>query len=374
MPARRLLLMIACAAAAASCEIPFELDKVSEPAIYVQYIADAGKQNGMIVSYAEPAFGTLSTQKYPFAAEDVKLMVGGKQAEVVEDTEASSWNGHMLKLSAVPSPGDEIELTVKGRGIQDAVARTVVPKPPVLSSVTMTKQATDSSNIFKVSLKLDHAVREGERYGLKASSKFTYIVLSGKGTPTAPESVRIDTTITVSYFMPGQVATTADLNSLDLDAYASIAYQDGFFGDGLFSGEIMTLIADRQFSGDTYSFYVNAMDSFSGDIFDLVNTNDFPDFEYPDEPYGPEGPEIPDYPDTPDFWIVLQDSQEYRFELFRLSAEFYNYAKAQYLGTFNMLSNFGVTPPNFTYSNIHGGLGLVGGIASVCTEWIPAPQ
>lgn len=364
MPAKRLL-TIFCTLLAASCQIPFELDNVSEPALYVQYIADAGKQNGMIVSYAEPAFGALSAQKYPFAAEDVTLLVGGKAVTVTEDTETSSWNGHMLNLSAVPSPGDEIELTVKGRGIQDAVARTVIPQPPVLSSVTMTKQESDSSDVIRVSVRLDHAVKEGEKYGIKASSRYTYITLSGKGTPEAPESVKIDTTITVGYFMPGQVASTADLNSLDLDSYASISYENGFLGDGLFSGEVMTLLADKQFIGDTYSFYINAFDSFSGSFFDEVNTA-VPDFDIP--------PGIPEEPDIPDFWVVLQSGMEYLFEVYSLSTEFYNYAKAQYLGTFNMLSNFGVTPPNFTYSNIYGGLGLVGGIAGVTTDWIPAPQ
>ena len=42
--------------AAASCEIPFALDNVSEPAFYVQYLPGAGMSNDMMVAYAEPAF------------------------------------------------------------------------------------------------------------------------------------------------------------------------------------------------------------------------------------------------------------------------------------------------------------------------------
>ena len=50
------------------------------------------------------------------------------------------------------------------------------------------------------------------------------------------------------------------------------------------------------------------------------------------------------------------------------------YCKAQYLINFNMLSNFGVTPPNFTYSNVYGGLGVVGGISCTVTEAVQAPD
>ena len=379
MSAKRLLLLIACAALAASCEIPFELDKVSDPAFYVQYIADAGKRNGMIVSYAEPAFGTLSKEKYPFVAEDVTLLVGGKTVKVAEDTAASSWNGHMLMLDVVPSPGDEVEVRVKGRNVPDVVGRTVIPQPPVISSVTIVRP-DDSTNVYRVSIKLDRNVTEGERYGLKAVKRVTAVWMSGKGTPDQPESVKLDTTVSVSYFMPGQIATTADLNSLDLDAFASITYQDGFLDGGMFQGEVMTLLADRQFTGDTYSFYINALDSFSSGAYDLdfgweEEEGDYPG-DYPETPEDPEDPgdeEITD-PDEPEFWTVIYEREEYMFELFRLSPEFYNYAKAQYLCNFNMLSNFGVSPPNFTYSNISGGLGLVGGIAGVTTDWIPAPR
>ncbi len=54
--------------------------------------------------------------------------------------------------------------------------------------------------------------------------------------------------------------------------------------------------------------------------------------------------------------------------LHRLSKEFYYYAKAQYQSNFDFLSNMGLTPANFTYSNIRGGIGLIGAISTTCTE------
>ena len=63
----------------------------------------------------------------------------------------------------------------------------------------------------------------------------------------------------------------------------------------------------------------------------------------------------------------------YQIEVFRLSEELYNYCKAQYLMDYNILANFGVTPPNFTYSNVRNGLGVVGGISRCSSELLPDP-
>ena len=378
---KKLYLLFAVAALAASCEIEFDLDNVSSPALYVQYIASADSLNGMIVSYAEPVFNKLSKDKYAFNASDVTLEINGRQIAVSEDTEASSWNGHKLIVNGHGNPGDEVRVTVKGHGIPDAVAITRIPERPDVRSITMEKVTRDSSDAYQVAVKLDHPVRDGEYYGIKASRRFTNITISGKGTPDAPESLQTDTTEYVSHFLPGQIATTADLNSLDLDTYANIVYEDGFVSAGGYNGEVMALLSSRQFTGDTYYFYANALDSFSSSDFFLGTidyTSDVPD--YPDEDWEQDiDPDLdPDDeyidPDAPDFWVVVSDAEEFRFEVFRLSEEFYNYAKAQYLGNFNMLSNFGVTPPNFTYTNVDGGLGIVAGLSGTSSFWMDAPR
>ena len=71
---------------------------------------------------------------------------------------------------------------------------------------------------------------------------------------------------------------------------------------------------------------------------------------------------------------------EYRFEILRLSPEFFYYAKALYQSNFYFLSNIGLTPANFTYTNVDGGLGFVGAEcrtlsdALVLTETIELPE
>ena len=372
---KRLPILIGCALAAASCEISFELDNVSEPAIHLQYLPQAGCGNGMIVSYAEPAFGSLSKEKYPFSPSDVTVTINGKAVKVSEDEDVSSWNGHMLLVDASPSPGDEVEVTVKGRGIPDAVAHTTVPQRPAITAVSM---IADTSGVYTIKLNIGAPVRDGEFYGLMAARRLTTVQLTGIGTPEAPIEEKIDTMVTVSYFLPGRIASLADLNSLDLDAYANVTYDGGFITESNYSSGMMALLQKRHFVGDTYTFYANSVDAFSSGTFvpdfDMGDSFDFPDMpDMPDMPDFPDDPEI-EYPDVPYYWEVVDEKEEYRFELFRLSEEFYNYAKAQYLSSFNMLSNFGVTPPNFTYTNVSGGLGIVAGLCSCSTDWIAAPR
>lgn len=369
-------ILLLLALAAVSCEIPFKLDDVSEPAIYVQYLPCSGAQNGIKIGYASPAFGKADMSRRPFNVSDVTVTVDGVKAAVEEINSEEAWNMHTLSLTGLPElkPGSEVALSVKGNGVPDVHSSTVIPRKPVLKSVELIEETVDTNSVLRVVVKLDKPVEEGEYYGIKAYVRSTTVTLQGK----SMFDCQTDTTVIVSSFTPGKIASYADLNSLDLDNYTSVGYQNGFLDTGLFSGSAMTLLSQRQFDGDTYTFYANSFDSFDAfeGMFDL-NGGEIPqtppDFEWPEGEEG-EGEEGGEEEEPPTFYMVLSFDHEYRVEIYRLTEEFYNYAKAQYLSTFNMLSNFGVTPPNFTYSNISGGLGIVAGLSVVSSDWIPGPK
>lgn len=363
--------------ALASCEIHFELDKASDPVMYVQYLPSSEIDAKIMVAYAEPAFDKPAAQAHPFNVSDVTVTVNGAAAVVTEDAEQGSWNRHILHVKAHSAikPGDEIKVEVSGKDVPTASASTVVPERPQIKSITFTKDEKDSTDVWKVVMKLGKPVQEGEYYGIKAVKYSEWYTAYGEDM----FHYQIDTIANTEYFNPGQLADFADLNSLDLDNYASISYQDGFMRSELFMGEGMTLLTSRQIEGDTYTFYVNAVDSFVWSEFDfdfdLPDMGDDYDYPLPDEPDIPDDTEEeePEEPE-PEFWMYLGEKSQFRFEIYRLSEEFYNYAKAQYLSTFNMLSNFGVIPPNFTYTNVRGGIGIVAGISGVGTQWIIPPE
>ena len=362
-----------------SCEIHFDLEKVSDPALYVQYLPSSGTDGRIMVCYAEPAFDKPAKTPHPFNASDVTITVNGVKATVSVDTENSSWNRHYLDVStsAPIKAGDEISVTVTGKDVPTATASTTVPECPVIKSVTLTQAVMDSSDVWKVVMKLDRPVKEGEYYGIKAVKYNEWYAAHG------PDllNLQIDTTRYTEYFNPGQVASYADINSLDLDNYVSVSYTDGFVSASTYMGQCLTLLTARQIDGDTYTFYANAADSFVwSDInidFDLGDI-DYGDSDYSDyyDDYGdyddPEDPEEPEEPE--EIWMYLGEKNRYRFEFYRLSDEFYHYAKAQYLSNYNMLSNFGITPPNFTYTNVIGGLGVVAGLSGSGTGWIDPPE
>ena len=378
MKTLKISVLLALAAALAwSCEIPFALDDVSEPALYVQYIpAGGGNAPGMKLAYADPAFGKDSGKRYPFSTADIHISVNG--TEIPLDGISIETDGNMatLKPGCRFAPGDKVVLRVDGHGVQGIQAETTVPEIPEIASVALEKVQRDSSDATRVVMKLPRDAVAGEYYGLKTALRTTTVTMKVSRMPSfptaaaaAPLPVKTDTSVTVFYSSAGQIASTADLGNLDLDAFASISYQNGFISAGFFSGEPLMLLSSNQFTGSEYSFYVNSFDSFDWADMDFDFDPDIIDDSEEPQPEDPENPEDPEQEEEPYFSVVIASKQEISLELYRLSDELYNYCKAQYLSSFNMLSNFGVTPPNFTYSNIIGGLGIVGALSVNTTDW-----
>ena len=347
--------------AAVSCEFPFPLDNVSDPAIYIEYLPSCPYSTPRLnIAYADPAYGKAAGLHAPKPG-DVSVSINGSPAKISPDF---TTDGNMLTLTLENTElksGDRIEVKVDGGSAPDAYACTTLPPLPELAGVEMIPVAEDTTgNTLKVNVKLAGEIKEGEYYGLRILERNTIVSL-GKS---------LDTTVFYSYKLPGQVASREDLNSLDLDAFANAEYAGSLTEEADTTSGPMMLLTYKQFQDNIYSFYVSK----SGFNWQSLLPEDF-ELPDPDDPDGQEIPAVPEIPEMPGEVpdvpsIVLVDNAEYVVELYRLSEELYNYYKAQYLMRFNLLSNFGVTPPNFTYSNVQGGLGIVGGLSGVRTGWL----
>lgn len=351
-----------------ACEIPFELDNVSSPAIYVEFLPSAPYNTLTFnVGYADPAFGKPSGL-HPIDIADISVTCNGKAVGISQDCIR---NGNMLTAAtdlAGLKSGDRIEIRVKSDFAPQAWASTVIPPMPEISSVRMERASGDSASTAKrVTVTLSSDVADGEYFGMRILEKRTIITAITDPTYYAPLTVVRDTSVSYVYRLPGQIASREDLNSLDLDAFANAYYTGGPTEEGKLVTGAMMLMTSRQFDGNAYTFYIDRGGFDPGVLFP-------DDFDFPDDFEFPEGDDF--YPDTdevPGQYVIL-DNTDYVVEVYRLSEELYNYCKAQYLMNFNMLSNFGVTPPNFTYSNVRNGLGIMGGISGVRTEWLPDPD
>lgn len=380
---KKFCLFIALGLLACSCEIPFSIDDISESRFFVEFIPAAGDQETAIkVAYADAAYAKKPSDFYVIPTNNFRVEVNGKR--IAPETMKWEHNGNIWKSSLDGKfvPGDQVSFSVEDNKTPAASASTTIPEPPKIVSIDITKSDDkEGSDGRRFVVKLDREVADGEYYGISITLVEEYYTAE---LSMMPPSMSIDTLKSTYHTTPGQVATMADINNLDLDGFASVNYTYGglisessyyMLGDMMVSAySPMVLLGSRQFDGNSYSFYLNA----SFDISDMFDGVDFggdtdyqPDDSYVDPDDGYYEPEEPEEPES--YSIPIGSKSWYKIEVFHLSEELYNYCKAQYLMDYNILSNFGVTPPNFTYSNVRNGLGIVGGISKCSSELIPDP-
>ncbi len=61
----------------------------------------------------------------------------------------------------------------------------------------------------------------------------------------------------------------------------------------------------------------------------------------------------------------------FKIYLYRLSPELLRYMKANAIPADNVTILFAMAPPSYVYTNIHGGVGVFGGMTCAETEWLP---
>lgn len=344
----RLLLPTLLLMSLSACEIPFSLKDTSSPKLFVHCVpADGG--TSLLVQYAAPAYGNAKTVT-DFHPSSVILRVNGEPQELRADEERDG----LLHCAATLLPGDEVSVEVRAEDMPDASGSSIIPPRPVIASYTCEEVQSDTLQATRVTLSLDHAPEENEYYGLQIWTR-TDLVYLEDGQPSFESRE--------GYSAPGQAFTQQELAQIDLTDYIQVDFADGLVSGMARKAPLAILTAD-QFQGTDYSFYLNSAD--------LAWIYDFAGRALPGEDgWNPdawqERPEGNKEEDTPRRVPVAQQTT-CQLILHRLSTEFYYYAKAQYQSNFDFLSNMGLTPANFTWSNIRGGIGMIGAISTARTE------
>lgn len=349
-----------------ACEIPFELRQDAQPKIYLQGIA-SGDSVVVTPLYAAPI--TTETAVHVPSLR-VELRVNGELRQAEQKEGRAPFVSRGLALQE----GDEVEVTVSGEGLQ-ATGLSFVPHQPRIEHMEWEEVQIDSINAIRVRLTLDEAPGEDDFYGIRIPCRQTYYYLDGH------EEQQL------LYFTPGYILSAADSGSFDLEDFLQLNYDGNTLGStGAYVP--LTLLTRKQFEGKVYSFYLN---SFDAGILQRIRDS-LPEGEtgmagggivsgeVGGDPGG-NGEKDPWDPENLDpSQIFYAIDSEYRFEILRLSPEFFYYAKALYQSNFDFLSNMGLTPANFTYTNVEGGLGFVGAEsrtlsdAIVIKETIDLPQ
>ena len=311
---RKFLSIFACLLLAASCEIPFELDQAGDTKIYVQGIVNNGEV---------------------FVTAKVAQPITGKvQADVPMEIE-KAWDG------------DEFSLRVRTSGVAPVSGRTTVPPPVEIRDMTWQRVQVDTIDAVDIRFTLDHAPGEGEYYGIQILQHYEVTYVDGSS-----EEMDI-------YGTPGYILTASESVSFDLEDFMQVNFDGQFLGGAEYMP--LTLITQKQFEGNVYQFY---LDSFDASILDNIR-NRMPDGETGMAGggivSGDVGPGSQGFdPDK----IPVGMKTTYTFTFYRLSQEFFLYAKAMFQSNFDFLANMGLIPASFTWSNVEGGLGFVGAVNS----------
>jgi len=355
---KRILTLSALGLLLSACEIPFEIEQKGEPQIYVQCIAG----NGSIYvtpQYAAP-IGQPMRDNISF---DVDLQVNGEDVATFSEDGKTFYNHTLLR------EGDEVSVKVKADGVQPASGHTQYVADPFITDLSLEMVPTDEedgiSNTVKVGIKLDEEPSPDEHYGLQIICR-TQSIYSDR-------SVEENT----FYIIPSYIRDESETWGIDLEDYIQVNF-DGQRLGGNTEYKPLTLIPPKRIQGDSYYFYLGGYDE------EMLNQirNNMPEGDTgmagggiisgdvgeggPTEGGGEGGEEGGD-----ERILVVQRAQ-YKFILYRMSDEFFYFFKALYQSNFDFLSNMGLTPANFTYSNVSGGLGMVGAAGSCTaeTDWV----
>ena len=340
---RKILAFLVPALLLSACEMPFSLEGNSSPKLYVQLVP-GGTQTALKVRYAAPAYGS-EKDRYTLQGLSAHVLVNGREVAL----EASETGGLLIPASSF-SEGDKVEVNVTADGLPEAHGSTVIPLRPDVVAVTQETIQVDTAEMTRVTVRFGHAIEDDEHYGIQIMKRSMLTIQTPQG-PLEDEKI--------SWITPGRLASMTDLGSVDLDDYAQVNYEDGIVSTGY--GHPMTFMGASQFDGDKYVFYLDSYDASGWETW--IDPDEMPDMG---QNWGdltlPGKPEVPEFP--------MEVENSYKIFFYRLSDELFYYSKAQYLSNFDFLSNLGLTPANFTYSNVSGGLGIVGGISFYESDWL----
>ena len=333
----------------AACEGSFEIEQGGEYKIYVQAIANSS------FVYITPRLAAPVGSAPKETEFTVEAQVNGEPLRIQKIEREDDLPCYLAMPSSVLNAfeeGDEIKIKVSCPDAKEASGSTsIYSGNPIIGAeidnYLMFKDAQNERYGKKVKLILDRAPEAGEHYALKITMVSELYYSDGR------------TTTQTYHRAPGYLISQLELTRFDLEDYMRFNFDETYLGG---SGEYqpLTLLPDHRFDGNTYTFYLGGWDeelirditnstpqgdgSMAGG--NIISGNIGQDKDTPDHPKPEEKP--------------VGQHTGYMFTLYRLSPEFFYYAKALYQSNFDFLSNMGLTPANFTYSNVDGGLGFVG--------------
>lgn len=342
-----------------SCEYQFELGNGDNPdkLSVVCVVNEEGKATINVETAVN--FDHKNTDHVPLELSSFSFKVNGQERRLdkIEKIDSSIWytdNYKALNLWVAEGrvqPGDKIELSVSSKTAPEASGSIVMPAP--ISIVKMDKEIVELTDFFNerknekynFDIEIDDW-KEDEYYGVKLmyESQDTLYVDDDE-----PE---------IMYYKRFMYPTEIKYNEGSLDDMLSeVGGGNGKWMYSYYNGQGMMLnsyhsglflTSGKQMSDNHIRFQTDCSKSF---------VRDYVSFDY-------------DFDEENEEWIEREVNVHaihhgrYFLRVYRISPEFYRYNRALYILDNDFLAELGLSSNSYSYSNIKGGLGMLGGITA----------
>lgn len=320
---KKILIYISLIFCTISCEIPFEIKDKADPLVFVQCAPSNEDTTFFKMVYASP-IGS-GAQKVDLLPSMISMDCNGKALKIEK-------KGNLWFILHQFAPGEKVSMRIEGAALKTATCSVFIPEKPIMPDVKFSHKKNKKSSYTEFKLIMKEPVERGVYYGMQIYRKNKLRLGEGEG------SMEIEDDLMLS---PNPLSGISDVRDIDMDDYCSVNFFKGIIDKGYTAP--MSLLTYRQFKDGVYTFYI------SENLFSML--------------------EIPEHEELPENKVTIIESR-IKIRFYRLSNEFYYYAKAQFLSNFDILANMGLIPANFTYTNVENGLGNLGGLSYVETDWM----
>ncbi len=347
------------------CEYDFPLKSIGdEDRLSVVAVANQDGTMFINVETAVPINKYAPGERADTSLTKLELTVNGQRSRLFRlDSlygESSLSTLRFWQAAEAVRPGDEVSIAAQGATTKEVTASFKMPSAPVISKVEAYVQVNEYPELADLGL-FDSAVKtqmfkvtladasEDDYYGIQ-------LLLDSK-----------------SIFIAEDTDTVRNAGI----SYADV--QDAVSGNSAISYETNRFFA-ADYDGITANRYVygNRIFLFSGSVL-RDGTVEFGSYYSPSVSYSGiqqrwvQDPETGEYSEMDGVKYSYTVDNRYRIVLYKVSDEFYHYCKSLYMIENNLFAEVGLSPTNFSYTNISGGFGVLGGLSATQSDWIPAP-
>ena len=364
----------------AACKDKFDIDSIDEQAKLVVYCFPSEADTTWIdVTYSVPvgkeSAGRSIKGFMEVADAHIVYKVNGQERPVGwVDGAVDRWD-HVASpgryyVTGAHQPGDLVELNVSAPGYPSVQARTtVVPAVPVaLKSVEETHvydpDWADTRHVYQLSATFTDDAASDDYYAVRVSRRMWRLTAVGDMRPDYPnrdfydeEDWHVEWPMSsVEEFLSVAGGGWADVYDFQLVRDSLIAMPEVLAMSEPLLQQISQTDTDFGFENDFYDqFYYFSDQQINGQTYTLhLNISYYQ--------YNTSG--------------VLQQSEDgpedYRVQLYHLTPEFYHYLKSINDVDNNDLAQSGLSMLSPTFTNVQGGIGIVGGYSQSNSRWLQA--